>query len=64
MNRGLRATNAHVARDGTGIRWPLASPIRVCHGEGIKMKTGIRNMARGAALVAALTMLTACGGGR
>src|SRR5450432_3448609 len=27
------------------------------------MKSGIRNMARGAAVVAVLTMLTACGGG-
>jgi 6-phosphogluconolactonase len=36
---------------------------RVYHREGINMKSGIRNMARGASVVAALTMLSACGGG-
>jgi hypothetical protein len=44
-------------------RWPPASPIASITDEGINMKSGIRNMARGAAVVALLTMLTACGGG-
>jgi hypothetical protein len=41
----------------------VSSTDRIYHREGINMKSGIRNMARGAAVVALLTMLTACGGG-
>ena len=55
---GLECTCAHCSS-----RWPPASPIRVYHREGIKMKSGIRNMARGASVVAVLTIVTACGGG-
>src|SRR6266699_6362176 len=36
---------------------------RAYHREGIKMKSGIRNIARGASVVAVLTMLTACSTG-
>jgi hypothetical protein len=36
---------------------------RIYHREGINMKSDIRNMARGAAVVAVLTILTAWGGG-
>jgi 6-phosphogluconolactonase len=36
---------------------------RVYHSEGLRMKSRIRDMARGDAVVAVLTMLTACGGG-
>jgi 6-phosphogluconolactonase len=75
---GLRATNTQVATDdtvdpsGTRVGVHLRAVLvavavseadRVYHREGINMKSGIRNMARGAAVVAVLTMLTACGGG-
>src|SRR6266446_3448180 len=36
---------------------------RAYHREGIKMKSGMRNIALGASVVAVLTMLTACSGG-
>ncbi len=77
VNRG--ATNTQVATDdvvdpsGTRVgmhlravfvAWPPASPIASIAKDGINMKSGIRNMARGACVAAVLTMLTACGGAR
>jgi hypothetical protein len=44
-------------------RRPPPLPIAAITREGINMQSGIRNMARGASVVAVLTMLTACGGG-
>ena len=44
-------------------RRPPPLPIAAITREGINMQSGIRNVARGAPVVAVLTMLTACGGG-
>jgi hypothetical protein len=75
---GLRTTNTQVATDDTvdpsgtrvgvhlrAVLVAVAASVadRIYHREGINMKSGIRNMARGAAVVAVLTMLTACSGG-